>query len=1098
VSIKGTLETFNLRELLQMLAFNQKVGTLMLETEAGFRSIYVERGRVGFVEGDLGASEALLGVIRRHDLVPDDRLARPVQIHERSGRFLGDVLQEMGLLDAEQRRTACEEAIGDRFFDLTLDPIRRFEFVEGQTLAPDGSAGEPLEPTVVVESILLDLTRKIDQWSALQEVVPSLDEVFEGTGFEVDVGAALAAAEVDVRLAERALPQLDGFQSLAQIGRESDLDSLTLVHVVAVLFQAGALRLVTTEDLLARGEDRLSRGEAECARTLLALAVQRGDGPPEARLRLADALEALGRKADAAQELETFSALADGISAPVVFDALHRAFALVPQESGTAARLCDFYLRNRPWLREHASRALEALRHLIHGAVTERRPLEAARRLKEFIANGDAPSEDLIVLSDLYAAGGESREAADAVFRRAEDLLLTGRVAPARSLLQRTLQLDPGRGDARSRLHVIDGQGKKRSRRRRVTTFLCLVALLVLGGVAAWWTYNEEAGKAVQTMRDEAEAAVTTAEAGAAGLLEAFQRRVEEVATSERLEEPLTAAAERLLQETRRKVDGAGNTIYAYAAELERYNATDHKEANLIILRHLEARRRNAVQLAENAIADAKKRGREALAAGEKAHASGLFEEAARQLRTAWNLAFEDEALRARAHLLLENVNNYRRGFDEARSQIELARGAGDVERTYQLTVDLLATRLDSDLTRQLKLPVRIVTTPPGATVHVGGVDTGLESPCVLEYSPFGATTLDLQLAGRVPLRFELPSFERIAADRAKARAWNPSLRGTLVEGPRWVLPASAGPYGAAWISNGLPVLLLADGSAVQSVDPETGQPGAPMRFRSPQAVRLAGSMPDGAEWRITGHRTLLVRPVSGTPWEVQALGRLERPPAVAAGVVVVVDEMGTAHGYEAGTGREKWRMPLGSPPAQGPRPSRLGFLVTTQGGTAFALSPETGESRSLAAAVGGGAMAVPLGDGALVLGTGPRGVLVVLPSGETRSLGPAAPLPGVEAWTSNEGVAWAEADGVRWIDTRTHTVQVLGGLGAGAVGLAGTPEGVVYAACADRTLRAVRLADPGQTLWQAGTGGTPQGAPLVLGHSLLVLVDGGLRSIAR
>ena len=59
MTIKGTLETFNLRELLQMLAFNQKDGTLVLETERGPRTIHVEDGRVGFVQGDRHASAAL-------------------------------------------------------------------------------------------------------------------------------------------------------------------------------------------------------------------------------------------------------------------------------------------------------------------------------------------------------------------------------------------------------------------------------------------------------------------------------------------------------------------------------------------------------------------------------------------------------------------------------------------------------------------------------------------------------------------------------------------------------------------------------------------------------------------------------------------------------------------------------------------------------------------------------------------------------------------------------------------------------------------------------------------------------------------------------
>ena len=49
MTIKGTLETFHLLDLLQMLAFNQKVGTLVLETAQGPRTVYVDSGTFGFV-----------------------------------------------------------------------------------------------------------------------------------------------------------------------------------------------------------------------------------------------------------------------------------------------------------------------------------------------------------------------------------------------------------------------------------------------------------------------------------------------------------------------------------------------------------------------------------------------------------------------------------------------------------------------------------------------------------------------------------------------------------------------------------------------------------------------------------------------------------------------------------------------------------------------------------------------------------------------------------------------------------------------------------------------------------------------------------------
>ncbi len=179
MSIKGTLETFNLLDLLQMLSFNQKVGTLALETANGPRTLFVESGTFGFVQGDPLASRALARVLRRTEAVAPDRLDRGLSIVANSGRFLGDVMIELGALDPERRKAAWVEAVQELFFDLLQTSITRFEFVEGKSLAPDGREGQAILPLCGVDGVLLELTRKIDEWAVLKREVPYEDEVFE-------------------------------------------------------------------------------------------------------------------------------------------------------------------------------------------------------------------------------------------------------------------------------------------------------------------------------------------------------------------------------------------------------------------------------------------------------------------------------------------------------------------------------------------------------------------------------------------------------------------------------------------------------------------------------------------------------------------------------------------------------------------------------------------------------------------------------------------------------------------------------------------------------------------------------------------------------
>jgi tetratricopeptide (TPR) repeat protein len=1097
VTIKGTLETFNLRELLQMLAFNQKVGTLVLETERGPRTIYVDRGRVAFVSGDRGASRALLRVIRRRDLVPEDRLQRAMQLHETSGHFLGDILGEMGIFEGEMRHAACEEAFAELFLDLQLSSVAHFEFADGRAITPDGRDGDPIEPQLVVESLLLDLTRKMDQWHALLDVIPTPAEIFEGTGIQVDLAAALAEDEIELGLADLVVPCIDGYRTLDEVADASNVDRLTVLTVATALLRNGGIRPVATEDLLTRAEDLLSRGDAHRALPMLRRTIEREDAPPEARLRLADALEASGSRADAAAELDTYANTLLDAKPLDVFDALHRAMDLRDGDTATAARLCDFYVENRPWLADRHTEALGTLRLLIHGAVTERRPVEAAERLQQFIEVGEAPGEDLLVLADLYASGGRKVEAAEALFQRAEDLLAGGRVAPARDLLRRVLQLDPTRGDARTRLHVIEGEEGRRRRKRRLIVFLFLLGLMLVGAGAAWWMYNQEAGRAVRHVRESAEHAMEEAEAKANDLISTFEKRVEEAIQAKTPDEALGDAGTAMVQDVKAALSGTETTLYDYARELERFNATDLREANAVILRHLEARKDNAIARAEGALDRARSRGKRELRDGENATAAGNFSEAHGHLLIARNLAFDDPPVRERAELVLGHVNRYQEQFQRASTELDALRAAGDIPGTYQRAVRLLAELLDSDLTRKVRLPVSLASQPPHAAVWLGGKPTTLQTPCVLEYDPFGDTDLVLRLPGRVPYEERLPSFSKIKENARSVLEWTPSISVSLPAGPRWRVGADAGPFAAMWTTSTLAVLLTKDGSAVQAVDPETGTLGPRRTIDRPNPVRAGGALPGDIEWRILGLRTLLVRPGAGQPWEIQALGHLERRPVLSSDRIVLMDDLGTVYCLDARSGDEFWRRSLGRPPSQDPLRCAQGVVVTTSDGGAYFMDVGTGTPRSLGVSGHGQTLAVPLGDEFLVIGGGAEGLKLVDLNGDVKIVGAASPDTNVPPWVTADGVAWVEGGRVRWFAVGADAPVELTGLGEKVVGIAGI-GGTAYGTTSDGLLRAVNLASPAQADWQAPLGGTPTGQPLVLGDSVYVLVDGGLTCLAR
>lgn len=1092
MTIKGTLETFNLRELLQMLAFNGKVGTLLLETERGPRTIYVDSGKLAFLTNDPQVSRAFLRRLRRAGTHDTDRLERAEEIHRHSGRFVGDVLVEMGLLSAAERDEIYEEVVGERLFRAQMTSIQRFEFLEGRALRPDGAEGDPISHMLQVDALLLDLTRRIDHWSILAETIPSTLEVYEGTGASVDLAEA---DEVDPAVMDLVVPCIDGCRNVDQIAEASNVDLFGAAQVMAALHSRGAIRQVPTADLVIRAGQFIDRGEALSALPLLRRAIERGDAPRDARLQLADALEASGDSTQAAAELETFAALSDGSDVPNVFEALLRASRLRPQDLATASRACDFYLRQRPWLRELRNGAVAAMRNLVHLATTTGRPLEAATRLRGFIDVGDLPSEDLLELADLFASGGEHLEAASALFRRADELLLMGRAGPAKELLRRVLEHDPSRADARRRMLEMDGADLRRRQRARVIFVLVLLALVVVGAGSAWWIYSRSASREIGVARERAERSVQSAEAKAQELLAAFREKAKTAALASTPDPSLQQAAKRLIQDVRDAMSAPQADLSIYAGELESYTASGHEESHRIILRGLESRRQQMVQKAERAVADLGMQAATALQEAHAQHQAGQFEKSRALLLLARNLAIGDPAVRERADVLLEHVEDYYDRFMRHAAQMEEARSAGRTEDAFRLGRAAVEELLDSDLTRTLRFPVRVVSEPEGARVFLGGVDTGLRTPCVLEYSPLEKNVmLRLRLPGRTSYQTRLPSF--LAMRRGELdMEWPPSISGVLPVGVRWVSEAT---WSVIWQVSGALVAVDSSGSQAFSLELETGSPtptGIAASTGTP--IREGGRLPGKLDWRFVGSRTLTVFPGANARWDFQAMGRLSLPPVVDQGVLVLVDDNGQLYGLDALKGTERWRQRLDGIATQPPVRTALGVVIATRTGAAVRVELAQGRLTPVAPAARGHAFALPLGSGVVLLGGGAGGCRLVGADGAVQVLGDAAPdLESVPAYDEH-GVAWIEQGRARSVTTLDPRVESIPGLGDRLrhITVAGSE---VYAVDANRRVRAARREPDGATLFELDLPSQAVRPPEVVGDILFVLTPQHLFAIER
>jgi outer membrane protein assembly factor BamB len=98
------------------------------------------------------------------------------------------------------------------------------------------------------------------------------------------------------------------------------------------------------------------------------------------------------------------------------------------------------------------------------------------------------------------------------------------------------------------------------------------------------------------------------------------------------------------------------------------------------------------------------------------------------------------------------DVAHVERQLEEARQLVKLGQWAN----ARQILYKLLREFRKADLIRDMKVPLEILTVPPGATLEVGGVEIAQKTPAVVEISPFEATPVVVRKGLFVEKRYSL------------------------------------------------------------------------------------------------------------------------------------------------------------------------------------------------------------------------------------------------------------------------------------------------------------------------------------------------------
>ncbi|MCM2271877.1 MAG: DUF4388 domain-containing protein [candidate division Zixibacteria bacterium] len=208
MSLSGNLRTVSFPDILQLLATGKKTGILECKTSSRQKEVAFRDGNIIYASS-VNASEDLLGnmLLKRGKLSKAD-LERAITLHKQTGRQLGTTLIDMDLFDKEEIGIVLKMQIEEIVYNLFS--WREGEFIFHENAQPRNA---PFVLDMDTMNVIMEGTRRIDEWTEIQKVLPPDDALFR-------IAKAPKSEDEDISLS------VDEFRMLSLINGERTLPEL--------------------------------------------------------------------------------------------------------------------------------------------------------------------------------------------------------------------------------------------------------------------------------------------------------------------------------------------------------------------------------------------------------------------------------------------------------------------------------------------------------------------------------------------------------------------------------------------------------------------------------------------------------------------------------------------------------------------------------------------------------------------------------------------------------------------------------------------------------------------------------------------------------
>jgi hypothetical protein len=233
--LKGTLDEFALTEVFRLLSASHRTGRLDIDRPAGSGSVLFLEGRVAHAKTSLSTSPLGQKLVASGALT-EAQLRKVLDKQAESGRRLGQIVVEGGLVETDDLEAALKEQIHDAVFELLQWDTGTFNW---ETAAVEIEVGAPLD----VDDLLTEVVKRLDEVEELRQRVPS-------TGVPVMAAQPPEGADAITMspLEWQTLVLVNGARSVSEIALAMGRPEIHTMRTLYLLVSSGLIEMRITEE----------------------------------------------------------------------------------------------------------------------------------------------------------------------------------------------------------------------------------------------------------------------------------------------------------------------------------------------------------------------------------------------------------------------------------------------------------------------------------------------------------------------------------------------------------------------------------------------------------------------------------------------------------------------------------------------------------------------------------------------------------------------------------------------------------------------------------------------------------------------------------